>query len=54
VQLTLRTICLIIAVVLFLLYAFGVKLGDISILGLGFTFFALAFLVPETNLSGRR
>ena len=53
-QLTIRTLCLLVAVILFLLYAFGVKLGDVSLLGLGLTVFALSFLLPDTIVGNRR
>jgi hypothetical protein len=52
-QFTIRTLLLLIAVIIFLLYSFGVRLGDVSLLGLGLTLFALAFLVPDTLLSRR-
>jgi hypothetical protein len=52
-QLTLRTICLLIAVILFVLAAFGIDLKGISLVALGLAFFAGSFLVPETSL-GRR
>lgn len=53
-QLTLRSVFLLIAIVLFVLAAFGVKVSDISLVALGLAFFAGAFLVPETNLGNRR
>jgi hypothetical protein len=52
-QLTIRTLCLLIAVVLFVLYAVGIRTGDVSLLGLGLAFFAGSFLVPDTALSRR-
>jgi hypothetical protein len=53
-QLTVRTLLLIIAVILFVVYALGVRTGDVSLLGLGLAFFAGAFLVPDTVLGTRR
>ena len=50
-QLTLRTLCLLIAVILFVVDAVGVDLKGISVLALGFAFFAGSFLVPDTRLS---
>ncbi|HXU87101.1 MAG TPA: hypothetical protein VN773_14980 [Verrucomicrobiae bacterium] len=50
-QLTLRTLCLLIAVILFVVDAVGVDLKGISVLALGFAFFAGSFLVPDTKLS---
>jgi hypothetical protein len=52
-QLTIRTLLLLIAVILFVVYALGVRTGDISLLGLGLAFFAGAFVVPDT-IVGRR
>lgn len=40
-----RSILLIVAIVLFLLTAFGVALGSISLMPLGLAAFAAAFLV---------
>jgi hypothetical protein len=42
-----RSILLIIAVVLFLLAAFGVALGNISLVPLGLALFAAAFLLGD-------
>jgi hypothetical protein len=53
-QLTLRTLCLLIAVVLFVIYAIDVRTGDVSLLGVGLAFFAGSFTVPDTTLSQRR
>lgn len=53
-QLTVRSLFLLIAVVLFILAAFGLKVSDVSLLALGLAFFAGAFLVPETALGNRR
>ncbi len=52
-QLTIRSLLLIIAFILFLLAAFGVDLGKISLVALGLAVFAAAFIVPETVV-GRR
>ena len=56
VNLGVRSILLLVAVVCFLLAAFGVALGDLSLLPLGLAFFAAAFLVGDgggLNLRGR-
>jgi hypothetical protein len=53
-QLTLRTILLIIAVVLFLVAAFGVDVRGLALVPLGLAFVAAAFLVPDTVLGTRR
>lgn len=52
-QLTIRSLCLIIAVVLFVIAALGVDIGRISLVALGLAFFAAAFIVPDTTV-GRR
>jgi hypothetical protein len=51
--LTIRTLCLIIALVLFVVAAIGVDLRGISLAWLGMAFFAASFLVPDRFL-GRR
>ena len=54
-QLTIRTLCLLVAVILFLVATFGVvDLKGISLVALGLAFFAAAFLVPDTILGARR
>jgi hypothetical protein len=53
-RLTVRMILLLVAVILFVLAAFGVDLGSIAIVPLGLAFFAGAFLVPDTVVSSRR
>ena len=53
-MLTIRSILLLIAVVLFLLAAFGIDLGKIAVVPLGLALFAAAFVVPDTVLSSRR
>ena len=53
-MLTIRSILLLIAVVLFILAAIGVDLGKIALVPLGLAFFAGAFVVPDTVLSSRR
>ena len=50
-QLTLRSLCLLIAVILFVLYAVSVDVKGISFLGLGLAFFAASFVAPETKLN---
>jgi hypothetical protein len=52
-QLTIRTLCLIIAVVIFVIAAFRVDVSGISLVALGLAFFAAAFIVPDTVV-GRR
>ncbi|HET9614951.1 MAG TPA: hypothetical protein VFP22_09075 [Candidatus Limnocylindrales bacterium] len=53
-QLTIRSLCLIIAVVIFVLAAIGVDVGRISLVALGLAFFAAAFIVPDTIVGNRR
>jgi hypothetical protein len=53
-RLTLRTILLIIAVVIFLVAAFGVDVRGLALIPLGLAFVAAAFLVPEGLISLRR
>jgi hypothetical protein len=50
-QLTVRSLCLLIAVILFVLYALSVDVKGVSFLGLGLAFFAGSFVVPETRLN---
>jgi hypothetical protein len=50
-QLTVRSLSLLIAVILFVLYALSVDVKGISFLGLGLAFFAGSFVVPETRLN---
>jgi hypothetical protein len=52
-QLTLRTLCLLIAVILFIIATVGVDVRGISLVALGLAFFAGSFLVPERALSRR-
>jgi hypothetical protein len=51
---TLRMLLLLIAVIIFVIAAFGVHLGDVSLTALGLAVFAAAFLVPDTALGPRR
>lgn len=53
-SLTPRTILLLVAVILFLLAAFGIALGTIGILPLGLAAFAGAFLLGDEGLNLRR
>jgi hypothetical protein len=53
-QLTIRTLLLLIAVILLLVAAFGVDVRGISLGWLGLAFFAASFLVPDTVLGTRR
>jgi len=52
-QLTTRTICLLIAVILFIAAAIGVDFRGISLGAAGLAFFAASFLVPDRMLSRR-
>ena len=52
-NLSIRSILLLVAVVLFLLAAFGIGFGEISLLPLGLAFFAGAFLVAEGGFGVR-
>jgi hypothetical protein len=49
-NLGLRSILLIVAVVCFVLAAVGVAVGDLSLMPLGLAFFAAAFLVGDGGL----
>ena len=53
-SLTLRMLLLVVAVIIFVIAAFGVKVGDVSLVALGLAFFAGAFLVPDAALGPRR
>lgn len=53
-QLTFRTLCLLIAVILFVIAAIGVDVRGVSLITLGLAFFAGSFLAPDTALSRRR
>ncbi len=50
-QLTLRSVCLLAAVVLFVLTAIGVDVRGISFAWLGMALFAGSFVVPETPIN---
>jgi hypothetical protein len=52
-QLTIRSLLLLIAVIVFIVYALGVRTGDVSLLGIGLALFAGSFLVPDTTLTRR-
>ena len=52
-NMSIRSIMLLVAVVLFVLAAFGIGLADISLTPLGLAFFAGAFLVSEGGLGVR-
>ena len=52
VTLTLRSVLILIAVVLFIVAAIGVD-TNINLLALGLAFFAGGFVVPDRNLSNR-
>jgi len=53
VNLGLRSILLIVAIVCFVLAAIGIGLGDIGLVPLGLAFFAAAFLVGDGGLNLR-
>ena len=52
-NLSIRSILLLVAVVLFVLAAVDVGLGDVSLVPLGLAFFAAAFLVSEGGFTLR-
>jgi hypothetical protein len=52
-QLTFRSLCLLIAVILFVVAALGVDVRGVSLVPLGLAFFAGSFLVPATALNRR-
>jgi hypothetical protein len=54
VALTPRTILLLIAVILFLLAAFGIALGTLNLMLLGLAAFAAAFLLGDGGINLRR
>jgi hypothetical protein len=51
--LTVRTLLLVIAVILFVLAAIGVDVSGLSLTSLGLAFFAGAFLAPDVALDRR-
>jgi len=53
-NLGLRSILLIVAIVCFVLAAIGVGIGAVDLVPLGLAFFAAAFLVGDGGLSIRR
>ena len=52
-SLTLRTILLLVAVVIFVIAAFGYDVRGVSLVPLGLAFVAAAFLLPEIGLRRR-
>ena len=52
--LTIRSLLLLIAVILFDVAAFGVDVRGISLVALGLALFAASFLVPDTVIGNRR
>ncbi len=52
--LTPRTILLLVAVILFLLAAFGIALGTLNLMLLGLAAFAAAFLLGDGGINLRR
>ena len=53
-SLTFRSLLLLIAVVLFVLAAFGIDVGEISLVALGLACLAGSFLVPDSAIGNRR
>ena len=51
--LTIRSLLLLIAVILFVVASLGVRTGDISLAWLGMALFAASFLVPDTVIGNR-
>ena len=49
-NLGLNSILLLIAVVLFVIAALGVSVGSVSLVTVGFAFFAASFLVGDLNV----
>jgi hypothetical protein len=47
---TLKSVLILIAVIVFIVDAVGVKV-DINLLAIGLAFFAAAFIVPDRNLN---
>jgi hypothetical protein len=54
VTLTIRSLFLLIAVVIFVLAAIGLDLGRLALVPLGLAAFAAAFLLPDTAIGTRR
>ena len=52
-NLTFRTLLLLVAVILFVLVAIGVDVGALNLTALGLAAFAASFLVPDRALSSR-
>jgi len=52
-QLTIRTLFLLIALILFVLAALSVDVKGISLVDVGLAFFAGSFLVPDRALTSR-
>jgi len=50
-QLTARTLCILLAVVLFVLAGVGIGFSGISLAWLGMALFAGSFVVPDTAIS---
>ena len=53
-NLTARSLLLLVAVILFVLDALSINLGTVSLTALGLAAFAGAFLVSDKALGGRR
>lgn len=51
--LTVRSILLLVAVLLFVLAAVGIDLGSIALVPLGLACFAASFIVPDRTLARR-
>jgi hypothetical protein len=54
VNLTIRSLLILIAVILFVVAAFGVDVRGISLVALGLALFAASSIVPDTALGNRR
>lgn len=52
--LTIRTLLLLIALIVFVIAALGADLGRLNLIALGLAFLTAAFLAPDTAISSRR
>jgi hypothetical protein len=52
--LTIRTLLLLIAVIVFVVAALGIDVRGISLVAIGLALFAASFLVPDTVIGNRR
>ena len=53
-SLTFRSLLLLVAVILFVLAAFGIDVSGVSLVALGLACFAGSFIAPDRALSSRR